>query len=56
MMLTGAATLADRHAAVLALKAFVLSCPYDVPPWLPEVLVTLMRASGQPAPIGTTLR
>lgn len=48
--------MADRHAAVLALKAFVLSVPYDVPAWLPPVLVALMRAAGQPAPIGSTLR
>lgn len=27
----GAASLAQRHAVVLGLKAFVLSTPYDVP-------------------------
>ncbi|KAK9792661.1 hypothetical protein WJX73_001340 [Symbiochloris irregularis] len=52
----GEAALADRHAAVLALKAFVLSTPYDVPAWLPPVLVALMRASSQPAPVSATLR
>jgi proteasome activator subunit 4 len=41
---------------VLGLKAFVLACPYDVPPWLPEVLLALVRASAQPPPIKTSVR
>lgn len=41
--LAAGAALAERHAAVLGLKAFVLSSPYDVPPWLPDVLMALVR-------------
>ena len=47
---------AEKHAAVLGLKAFVLTSPYDVPAWLPEVLMALVKASGEPAPVKTTVR
>ena len=43
--------LPERHAVVLGLKAFVLSTPYDVPPWLPEVLMALVRLAAEPPPI-----
>ena len=52
----GEAALAERHAVVLGLKAFVLAAPYDVPPWLPGVLLALVRASGQPPPVKTSVR
>lgn len=51
-----AVTVTERHAVVLGLKAFVLCTPYDVPQWLPEVLMALVRAATQPAPIKTTIR
>jgi hypothetical protein len=41
---------------VLGLKAFVLASPYDVPAWLPGVLLVLTRAASQPPPIKTTVR
>lgn len=41
---------------VLGLKAFVLAHPYDVPKWLPDLLLLLVRASLQPAPIKTSVR
>lgn len=41
---------------MLGLKAFVLAHPYDVPEWLPDLLLLLVRASSQPAPIKTTVR
>ncbi|KFM25207.1 Proteasome activator complex subunit 4 [Auxenochlorella protothecoides] len=44
-------SLARRHAAVQGLRAFVLSSPYDVPAWLPGVLMALVRLAGEPAPI-----
>ncbi|DBA76246.1 TPA: hypothetical protein ACH3X1_009966 [Trebouxia sp. C0004] len=50
------ASTAEKHAAVLGLKAFVLTSPYDVPPWLPEVHMALVKASGEPAPINNTVR
>jgi hypothetical protein len=45
------APLPERHGAALALQAFVLSSPYDVPPWLPDVLMALVRLASEPAPI-----
>ena len=41
---------------MLGLKAFVLAHPYDVPEWLPDLLLLLVRASSQPAPNKTTVR
>ena len=41
---------------MLGLKAFVLAHPYDVPNWLPDLLLLLVRASFQPAPIKTSVR
>lgn len=51
-----AASNVDKHAVVLGLKAFVLCTPYDVPFWLPEVLMVLTQAASQPAPIKVTVR
>ena len=42
---------ADRLASVLGLRAFVLSAPYDVPAWLPGVLMVLVRAGADPPPV-----
>ena len=50
------ASPAEKHAVVLGLKAFVLAHPYDVPEWLPDLLLLLVRASFQPAPIKTSVR
>ena len=52
----GATSLTEKHAALLGLRAFVLTTPYDVPPWLPDVLMALVRAAGEPAPIKKTVR
>lgn len=48
-------TLAERHGGALSLRALVMSSPYDVPTWLPEVLMTLVRISSEPAPVKTTV-
>ncbi|KDD73738.1 hypothetical protein H632_c1880p0, partial [Helicosporidium sp. ATCC 50920] len=48
-------SLPVRHAAVLGLRAFVLSSPYDVPAWLPEVLMALVRLAPEPPPVSTTV-
>jgi hypothetical protein len=50
------APAAQKHATVLGLSAFVLASPYDVPEWLPALLLALVRAASQPAPIKTTVR
>ena len=52
----GQLSLAEKHAAVLGLQAFVQLAAYDVPPWLPAVLTSLASAAGEPAPIRTTVR
>lgn len=49
-------SVTEKHAVVLGLKAFVLCTPYDVPLWLPEILLALVQASTQPPPIKTTVR
>jgi hypothetical protein len=46
----------ERHAALLGLRAFVLTSPYDVPAWLTDVLMALVRAAAEPAPIKKTVR
>ena len=48
--------MSERHAALLGLRAFVLTSPYDAPPWLPDVLMALVRAAGEAAPIKKTVR
>lgn len=44
-------SLPRKHGAVLGLRAFVLSSPYDVPGWLPDVLMALVRLANEPVPI-----
>ena len=53
---SGGSSLNEKHAALLGLRAFVLTSPYDVPPWLPDVLMALVKAAGEPAPIKKTVR
>lgn len=50
-----AESIRKRHAAVLGLSACVLSCPYDVPEWLPNVLMTLAKMAHDPPPVRTTV-
>ncbi|KAF8058035.1 proteasome activator subunit 4 [Scenedesmus sp. PABB004] len=47
----GPAFLAEAQAVVQGLKAFVLSSPYDVPPWMPEVLMALVGAANARSPL-----
>ncbi|KAL0045726.1 hypothetical protein WJX82_002854 [Trebouxia sp. C0006] len=51
-----ASSVNERHAALLGLRAFVLTSPYDVPAWLTDVLMALARAAAEPAPIKKTVR
>ena len=48
-------TMEARHAVVLGLRSFVLSSPYDIPPWLPDILMSLVRLAAEPPPIKTTV-
>lgn len=43
--------LLERHAGVLGLCAFVAASPYDVPEYLPEVIVSLGDFLHDPPPI-----
>lgn len=49
-----AGAVALKHAAILGLSASVLANPYDVPPWMPEVMETLGFSSLEPAPMKQT--
>jgi uncharacterized protein DUF3437 len=48
--------LSKRRAGVLGLAALVLSQPYDVPAWMPPVVVKLARHIGDPPGIAGTVR
>lgn len=45
------AELVKRHAGVLGLGACVLSSPYDVPTWMPQLLMNLSAHLNDPQPI-----
>ena len=50
------AALVRRHSAVLGLSAFVHSCPYDIPPHLPDILMILAGHLHDPQPISATIK
>ncbi|OXB54978.1 hypothetical protein ASZ78_003090 [Callipepla squamata] len=43
--------LVKRHAGVLGLSACILSSPYDVPTWMPQLLMDLSAHLNDPQPI-----
>lgn len=45
------ADLVRRHAGVLGLSACILSSPYDVPLWMPQILMDLSDHLNDPQPI-----
>jgi proteasome activator subunit 4 len=45
-----------RHGAILGLGSMISASPYDVPDWMPSVLVTLTGCINDPAPLSTTTR
>lgn len=47
----GAGFLVEAQAVVQGLKAFVLSSPYDVPSWMPAVLMGLVTAANSRNPL-----
>eukprot|EP01117_Protostelium_nocturnum_P014203 TRINITY_DN5382_c0_g1_i1.p1 TRINITY_DN5382_c0_g1~~TRINITY_DN5382_c0_g1_i1.p1 ORF type:complete len:1737 (-),score=731.81 TRINITY_DN5382_c0_g1_i1:169-5379(-) len=53
---TASSNLIARHAGVLGLSALVLSCPYDVPKWMPELLSDLSTHINDPMPLKETVR
>lgn len=49
-------SLIERHAAVLGIAAIVRAYPYEVPEFMPELLVLLADYSSEKAPIGPTVK
>ncbi|CAI5499281.1 unnamed protein product [Closterium sp. Naga37s-1] len=47
-----AARMVKMHGSALGLAAAVRSAPYDVPLWLPDVLLSLASLAQEPAPVG----
>eukprot|EP00300_Choanocystis_sp_HF-7_P030999 c40043_g1_i1.p1 GENE.c40043_g1_i1~~c40043_g1_i1.p1 ORF type:complete len:259 (+),score=42.73 c40043_g1_i1:43-777(+) len=45
-----------RHAGILGLMAMVHAHPYDVPDWMPSLLVQLAEFVSEPGPISTTIK
>lgn len=50
------AELVKRHAGVLGLGACVLSSPYNVPTWMPQLLMNLSAHLNDPQPIEMTVK
>uniref|UniRef100_A0A3B5LCD9 Proteasome activator Blm10 mid region domain-containing protein n=1 Tax=Xiphophorus couchianus TaxID=32473 RepID=A0A3B5LCD9_9TELE len=50
------ADLVRRHAGVLGLSACILSSPYDVPQWMPQILMELSDHLNDPQPIEMTVK
>ncbi|XP_041818516.1 proteasome activator complex subunit 4B [Chelmon rostratus] len=48
--------LVRRHAGVLGLSACILSSPYDVPGWMPQILMDLSDHLNDPQPIEMTVK
>lgn len=46
----------QQHSGILGLCALVNSFPYDIPQWMPDVLVQLANHSQDPAPIKDTIK
>ncbi|XP_071961962.1 proteasome activator complex subunit 4-like [Antedon mediterranea] len=49
-------SIIQRHAGVLGLSACIQSCPYDVPIWMPQILMDLTDHLHDPQPIELTVR
>lgn len=50
------ADLVHRHAGVLGLSACILSSPYDVPSWMPQILMDLSAHLNDTQPIEMTVK
>ena len=49
-------TVNSRYTAVLGLCAIILSFPYNMPDFLPEIIVTITKCISDPSPIQGTVR
>lgn len=50
-MILNASNLSKRHGGLLGLCSIVNSCPFDVPKYLPDVVVNLCQFINDPDPI-----
>ncbi|KAF8964857.1 hypothetical protein BGZ46_000706 [Entomortierella lignicola] len=48
--------LVKRHGGVLGLSSLLGAFPYDVPSWMPEVMVFLAKFFSDPPPVSTTVK
>ncbi|KAF9979719.1 hypothetical protein BGZ75_009303 [Mortierella antarctica] len=48
--------LVKRHAGVLGLSSLLEAFPYDIPKWMPEVMVFLSAYFSDPPPVSTTVK
>ena len=48
--------LLQRHAGVLGLSAYVSAYPYDIPEFMPDILMTLAAHLHDPQPIRGSLK
>jgi len=48
--------LIERHGGVLGIAALIESRPYDIPEWMPSLLMTLSMYNCDPSPIKETVR
>merc|ERR1711871_1286328 len=45
-----------RHAGILGVQAFVTGFPYEIPKWLPEVLLALAEKINDPEPLKASVK
>jgi proteasome activator subunit 4 len=48
-------SLQVMHGAVLGLRALVMSSPYEIPKWLPGILMSLVRVGTEKGLVGRTV-
>ncbi|RKP08827.1 hypothetical protein THASP1DRAFT_29379 [Thamnocephalis sphaerospora] len=51
-----ARVLLQRHAGVLGLVSMVMAFPYEVPAWMPEIMLRLSHCLADPEPVRSTVR
>jgi len=53
---TDSSSLLKRHAGVLIISSCILSSPYTVPTWMPDLVVQLSHHLNEPHPIHNTVK
>ncbi|KAJ3334297.1 Proteasome activator complex subunit 4, partial [Kappamyces sp. JEL0680] len=47
--------LNKRHSAILGLSSLVLAFPYEIPAWMPRILVVLAHCASEPSPVSSSI-